>query len=275
MVAALVLLAGLGLIACSGPPPAPPRQPVGVETSVSTRYYPVRGTTTAAIFTAIDANGLVETRSGQRAVGMTSVEWKLTSGDVDVRAVPCVFPSLTVTLHLVVMLPRHETPDDLPADLRDRWERFVARVAAHEQRHVDIYLEGAKAMKARLEATRTAVSCADLEKAIDAEWWAQQANIERAQAEFHAVDETTARSEREALQARLDGTRARLEPVDTEIRRLDTELADLRRQVDAGRADLVAQHNALAGRRGALAEEYNRLVADANGLIDALNWARW
>src|SRR3989442_9971211 len=42
------------------------------------------------------------------------------------------------------MLPRHETADDLPADLRDRWERFVARVAAHEQRHVDIYLEGAK-----------------------------------------------------------------------------------------------------------------------------------
>ncbi len=199
MVAALALLAGPGLTACSSPPPAPPRQPVGVETSVSTGYYPVRGTTTAAIFTAIDANGLVET-SGQRAVGMTSVEWKLTSGDVDVRAVPCVFPSLTVMLHLVVMLPRHETPDDLPADLRDRWERFVARVAAHEQRHVDIYLEGAKAMKARLEATRTAVSCADPEKAIDAEWRAQQADIERAQAEFHAVDETTARSEREALQ---------------------------------------------------------------------------
>jgi predicted secreted Zn-dependent protease len=117
-------------------------------------------------------------------------------------------------LHLVVMLPRHETPDDLPADLRGRWERFVARVAAHEQRHVDIYLKGAKAMKARLEATRTAVSCADLENKSSA-------------------------------------------------------------SVDAGRADLVAPHNALAGRRGALAEEYNRLVADANGLIDALNWARW
>ena len=274
VVAALALLAGPGLTACSSPPPAAPRQPVGVETSVSTRYYPVRGTTTAAIFAAIDANGLVDT-SGQRAVGLTSAEWKLTSGEVDVRAVPCVFPSLTVMLHLVVMLPRHEAPEALPADLRDRWERFVARVAAHEQRHVDIYLEGATAMQARLEATRTAVSCADGEKAIDAAWRAQQADIERAQAEFHAVDETTARSERESLQARLDGTRARLEPVNAEIRRLDTELADLRRQVDAGRADLVAQHNALAGRRGALADEYNRLVADANGMIDALNWARW
>src|SRR2546422_4665522 len=190
-------LAGPGLTACSSPPPAPPRQPVGVETTVSTGYYPVRGTTTAAIFAAIDANGLVET-SGQREVGVPSAEWKLTSGDVDVRAVPCVFPSLTVILHLVVKLPRHETPDDLPADLRDRWERFVARVAAHEQRHVDIYLEGAKAMKARLEATRTAVSCADLEKAIDAEWRAQQADIERAQAGVPAPGRNTAPRAREA-----------------------------------------------------------------------------
>ena len=274
VVAAFALLAGAGLTACSSPPPAPPRQPAVVETSASTTYYSVRGTTTAAIFAAIDANGLVET-GGRRAVGVTTADWKLTSGDVDVRAVPCVFPSLTVTLHLVVTLPRHEAPEVLPGDLRDRWERFVARVAAHEQHHVDIYLEGANAMKARLEALRTAVSCADLEKAIDAEWRAQQADIERRQTEFHATDEATARSEREAVQARLDGTRAQLEPVEAEIRRVDTELADLRRQVDAGRADLVTQYNALAGRRRALEEEYTRLAADANGLIDSLNWARW
>ena len=273
-VAALALLAGSGFTACSSPPPTPAPQPAAVETSASTTYYPVRGTTTVAIFAAIDSSGLVE-KTGRRGVGLTSAEWKLTSGDVDTRVVPCVFPSLTVTLHLLVTLPRHEAPEALPADIRGRWESFVARVAAHEQRHVDIYQEGARAMKTRLEATRTSVSCADLEKAIDAAWQAQQAEIERLQAEFHAADETTARSERESLQARLDDARARLEPVEAEIRRLDTELADLRRQVDAGRADLVAQRDTLAARRGALAEEYNRLVADANGLIDDLNWARW
>src|SRR5262249_44227347 len=172
------------------------------------------------------------------------------------------------------MLPRHETPDDLSSDLRDRWDRFTARVTAHEQRHADIYLQGAEAMKTRLEATRTTVSCANLEKAIDAAWRAAQADIERAQAAFHAEDEPRTRSEREALQSRLDSARARIEPVDADLRGLDAELADLRRQVDAGRADLVAQHNAVAERRRALAEEHNRLVADANGLIDALNWAR-
>jgi predicted secreted Zn-dependent protease len=274
LVAALALLAGPGFAACSSPPPAPALQPAVVETRVSTTYYPVRGTTTAAIFAAIDASGLVE-KSGQRAVGLTSAEWKLTSGEVDTRAVPCVFPSLTVTLRLVVTLPRHEAPEALPADLRGRWEGFVARVAAHEQRHVDLYLEGANAMQTRLEATRTSVSCADLEKAIDAAWRAQQAEIERTQAQFHSADEATGRSERESLQARLTDARARLEPMGAEIRRLDTDLAELRRQVGAGRADLAEQHNALAGRRSALAQEYNRLVADVNGLVDDLNWARW
>src|SRR5256712_13586190 len=95
VVAALALLAGPGLTACSSPPPAPPRQPVGVETSVSTRYYQVRGTTTAATFAATDANGLVDT-SAPRAVGVTSVEWKPTSGAVEVRTVPCAFPAPTV-----------------------------------------------------------------------------------------------------------------------------------------------------------------------------------
>ena len=47
VVTALALLAGAGLTACSSPPPAPARQPAVVETSVSTRYYPVLGTTTA------------------------------------------------------------------------------------------------------------------------------------------------------------------------------------------------------------------------------------
>jgi hypothetical protein len=117
VVAALALLVGPGLSACSSPSPSPPRQPVGVETSVSTRYYPVRGTTTAAIFAGIDANHLVET-NGQRAVGLTSAEWKLTSGDVDVRAV-----------HLVVMLQRHETPDDLPADATEpAWNGYLVTV---------------------------------------------------------------------------------------------------------------------------------------------------
>ena len=63
-VAGFALLATSGVTACSSPPPAP--QPALVETSVSTTYYVVRGTTTAAIFSAIDANGLVE-KSGASA----------------------------------------------------------------------------------------------------------------------------------------------------------------------------------------------------------------
>ena len=133
---------------------------------------------------------------------------------------------------------------------------------------IQVYVNGHEWLARKLTANRIGYTKLD-----NAFTWIE--DIERAQTEFHAADEATARSEREALQARLDGTRAQLEPMDADIRRLDTELADLRSQVEAGRADLAAQHNALGGRRRALGEEYNRLAADANGLIDALNWARW
>ena len=64
MVAALALLAGPGLTACSSPPPAPPRQPVGLETSVSTGYYPVHGLAGRRRALAEEYNRLVADANG-------------------------------------------------------------------------------------------------------------------------------------------------------------------------------------------------------------------
>jgi predicted secreted Zn-dependent protease len=169
-----------------------------LHTSLSTEYYPVRGTTAAAIFEEIDRNGLVE-KSGQRAIGLTSVDWKLASDG------PCNAPSLTITLRVVVTLPRHEQPEVLRADVRRHWERFAARVAAHEQRHVDIFLDGAKALKASMETPRAkGASCAEVEKVVDELWTRGQAEIDRAQEQFHVEDGARSKAERGPMQADLD-----------------------------------------------------------------------
>ena len=123
---------------------------------MSTEYYPVRGTSAAEIFEEITRNGLVE-KTGQPAIGLTAAEWKLASEG------PCNAPSLTITLSLVVTLPRHEQPEVLRGDVRRHWERFAARIAAHEQRHVDIFVDGANAMKASMETPRAkGASCAEI-----------------------------------------------------------------------------------------------------------------
>ena len=217
-----------------------------VKRSTSTEYYLVRGTTAAAIFDEIDKNGLVE-KSGQRTIGLTTVAWKLAAEGV------CSAPSLTITATLVVTLPRHEHPEFLPGDVRRHWERFAARVAAHEQRHVDIFLDGANSMKASMEAARAkGSSCAEVEKAIDELWARGQAEIDRAQEQFHVEDGAKNQAERGPLQADLNVNKERLAALEAEMRRPG-----------------VAREE-----HAKLADEYNRLVASTNDLIEGLNWTR-
>ena len=168
----------------------------------------------------------------------------------------------------------HETPDVLPADLRGRWERFAARVAAHEQRHVDVYLEGAKAMKARLEATRTTVSCADSRKRSTL-----RGGRSRRTSSARRRSSTPRTRPRPGASARRyrPGSTAPARGSSLWKRRSAASTPSSRSSASSRRwaPDLVAKHNGLAGQRRGLAEEYGRLAADANGLIDALNWARW
>jgi predicted secreted Zn-dependent protease len=232
----------LGPSACSGP--APPPSSVVVVTSMSTEYYTVRGTTAAAIFDEITKNRLVE-KSGQPAIGLTAVDWKLASEGT------CIAPSLTITVRLVVTLPRHEQPEALLGDVRRHWERFAARVAAHEQRHVDIFLDGAKSMKAAMETTRAkSASCAEVEKAIHEVWTRVQAEIDRAQEQFHVEDSARTKAERGPLQADLDANKARLAALQAEMRRPGVSRDEHAKLVD----------------------EYNHMVPAVNDLIEGLNW---
>jgi len=158
---------------------------------------------------------------------------------------------LTITLRLVVTLPRHEHPEVLRGDVRRHWERFAARIAAHEQRHVDIFVDGAKAMKAGMEKPRAGgASCAEIEKAIDELWTRGQAEIDRAQNQFHVEDTAKSNAERGPMQSDLDANKARLAAVEAEMRRPGVSRDE----------------------QAKLADEYTQLIAAINDLIEGLNW---
>jgi hypothetical protein len=74
----LPIFAILALWRCAGVgrTPTPQRERVSLKTSSLIRYYPVRGTTTLAIFDDIDMNGLFDSRAG-RAVGLMSADWNM------------------------------------------------------------------------------------------------------------------------------------------------------------------------------------------------------
>jgi hypothetical protein len=93
-----LLILPLVAVGCAGPRPAPAEW-VTLRTSTSSRYYVIRGATSRAIFDAIDANGLSDSR-GRRAVGVTSGHWNLDwIGRHDGSGL-CNAPSVTMTLEL-------------------------------------------------------------------------------------------------------------------------------------------------------------------------------
>jgi predicted secreted Zn-dependent protease len=161
----------IALWGCAGLPPTPQREWVTIKTSSSVQYYSVRGATTDAIFDDIKKNGLFDNK-GRPAVGVTSGEWGIDWKRIETtRPAVCSAESMTILLNLVVTLPQHDQLNDLSRGIRTNWQRFAASVAAHEQRHVDIYLNGAKTMKTRMDAIRTkSSSCSELENVIDSVW---------------------------------------------------------------------------------------------------------
>jgi predicted secreted Zn-dependent protease len=302
---------------CAGLQPAPPEvvtppivkppvEIVRVETSTSTRFYSVTGKTTGAIFEQILGNGLFE-KNGLRAMGLTSGEWGVAWQAFDAGASGgwCNPSSVTVTMHIVVTLPRHQDTDALTEDLRTRWTRFAARVDAHEQRHVDIYLAGANALKSELDALvrRRAPwsSCAAFEGAVRAAWKQQQTSTEDAQRRFHDEEKATLDRDRGPLQAQLDAHKARLAALDGEMRDLAASaevfsgrIQQARTAMDAANAEIVKSRTACAQARGsgalraaclrqqatidaavaahnALVHQHNATVNRRNELVDEFN----
>jgi predicted secreted Zn-dependent protease len=274
---------------CAALPPVPQRESIILRTSNSTKYYPVRGATTSAIFDDIGRNGLFDNKA-RREVGLTSGEWSLDWRGTEMRPGLCSPGSLTITLTLVITLPEHSQLKDLSPDVRMKWQRFAASVAAHEQRHVDIYLTGATTMKARMEAALTqSSSCAELEKTIRTIWIREQAETEQAQDTFHVDDEAKIRNDRKPLQGEIHTNQTRLAAIHSDIQDLDQTLADLKRQSDALHVRIDAVKATMSTSRvspahcsqspvakreiQALCQRYGTLVAAINALAELHNQA--
>ena len=271
---------------CASGTLTPQIERVVLKTSTATRYYPVRGLTTTAIFDDIDKNGLFD-NAGRPALGQASVEWKMDSQGIEVRGGLCEQPSMTITLNIVVTLPEHKRLSDLPPDIKANWQRFATRVAAHEQRHVDIYMSGARRMKSRMEAVLSKPgTCSGLEQTIHGLWVSEQADIEKDQDQFHVEDEAKSQSDRKPLQAEIDVNQKRLSAIASELQSLDQTLEVLKRRRDNTQAELNAvkaemgksgaspptcAQSGLASKLLALCQRYNAFVATYNALVEERN----
>lgn len=273
----------------SGLPPTQHRELVTLKASSSTKYYSVRGATPGAIFDDIKRNGLFDSKN-RPAVGLTSGEVSIDWNGIETQPLHCTSGSMTITITLVITLPQHDQLNDLSEDVRANWQRFAARLAAHEQRHAEIYLNGAEALKIRIETALMTVSpCVELRNRVQSIWFAQQAEIEEQQDQFHVDDEAKIRNDQKPLQAEIDINQARLTAITSDGRDLEQTIAGLKRQrdalqtrIDAVKAEMATSHASpatcsqsqfTAPEIQTLCQRYGTLIVAHNTLVDRHNEA--
>lgn len=222
--------------------PQPPRERARLVTNVSTKYYSVDGATTDEIFASIAANGPLDDK-GERASGLTGSELDLVSNDDGASS--CDTESVTITVEIVVTLPKVDHPEALPEHLLARWEKFSTEVAAHEQRHVDIFLDGANKIQQGVDAILSdPARCTSLASELRSRtelrsfWESQQRLTDQEQDQFHEAEEARLAAARAALQAQIDSNEARLADLGSQTEASEANISSLESQASALESEL-------------------------------------
>ena len=261
--ASFLLGASLLIGACSPAPEATPQATVEFQTPpVMVTYYPVTGITTDAIFTSMATAG-PKLSDGTRVEGRFSpiptVSWKLSSGNRP----HCSLKSLSINFASEIVLPKHT--GGLTPDLAAKWALYAAGVAAHEQRHLDIYLEAAQSLKIALLAVPAQEfdrDCAKLDAALSSVLAAERVAHDAKQAQFH----TEADAQRAAILTPLTMLYARLGGLLDEINVINLRMTGL---AQSGR---WPEHNALVPPQNRMVAEYNALRDEYSALREVVRW---
>ena len=260
---------------------------VKVKVTNSTQYFSVGGDTTTEILASLETNSPRQDNH-RRAAGVTAASGSL--------AVECSPYTVTIDLKVVVTLPQHDHLDRLPEDLKLRWRRLVASITAHEQRHVEIFVDGARTLKRRVEAIPISRPCPDIHQEIQTIWTRQTNETNVAQDKFDTDDAERVEIDRKPLRTRIEANQARLAAIESEIRDLERTGEDLRRQIEVvqprlqavvvkmGKANaspvgcpgarpntpvsaLCQEHHDLVEASNQLVRRYDGMVAQRKGLV--------
>lgn len=250
---------------------------VVLKVTRSTHYFAVTGGTADEILASLERNAPKHGKE-RRAVGLTNASGSL--------GLVCSPYRVTIDFALDVTLPQHDHVDRLSEDLRLRWQRLVASVTAHEQRHVEIFLDGARTAKRRIETVSLSQPCPDVHHEIQKIWSAQGDLINSAQDRFDAEDASRVEADRKPVRTQVESNQARLAAIESEIGSLVAAGEDLKQQraalltkIDAVVVRMAAMNAAPGGcphaRPGTalatLCQEYRDLVTTANRVLSQYN----
>jgi len=259
---------------------------IKLESGLATSYYDVQGLTTEDIFRYIEQNGPT-LEDGTRGSGITSVVWAYDwTGSQDGGG--CRIDSMTIRADISVLLPRHANEANLPPNLRQNWQEYEDGVAIHEQRHVDIYLEGADGIKTVMSEIGRQKDCKVLEGKVETVWSDEQRRINGLQQNFHHDEDLRLAAKRQPLEAQIQANRTKLTTMQGQISSLERQISSLKNELvslDAQLDSVEAQIDQISdqfpgvlpetvrSRLEALVIERNELLGSYNTRVDVHNKA--
>ncbi len=271
------------------PPPAtavaPAADRIKVAATTAKQYYTVYGSTSDELLSYVENYGPIDDK-GVRGTGVTLYTTNLTwDSNRDPRA--CAIATMTIQVDLKVVLPTLDSRTSLDAVLGSYWAKFAAGVATHEQRHVDIYLQGADAIRQKMLAIQPTLGCTALESAVNDVWSTQHMLTDQEQDRFHAAERARIEAARAPLKSQLDADRTRLDALSAQVAGLDSSLGTLSAQLDQLKGLLDAVKTQVTAfedkyqttpapsdvyqQYQTLLAQYNNLIPAYNALVDQLN----
>jgi predicted secreted Zn-dependent protease len=136
-----------------------------VEVEETLEHYDIAGSKAGQLKRAMKRLG--PRQGGRRYLAYTQWEltWAYTFEEVDAG---CRFATFDVRAAITMTLPRWTTAAGASPGLRERWERFLVALEAHERGHARIGAEAARSIDAAVADLGTSATCHQLEREAEA-----------------------------------------------------------------------------------------------------------
>jgi predicted secreted Zn-dependent protease len=282
---------------------------VRLTTSVEAVYYEVRGFTVEEIMDSVKANIpqrkeiLEEYPDGKFVGGFVAsrphMKWEM------MEDFSCRIKSVELHTDFIVHLPMHANLADLSPTPSERVEVWMEKVKAHEQKHVDIYLEGMNSLQSAIRRLPwVARDCDTLGTGIEQLTKTQALIDKEQQEEFHRTEaaeikrrvqplrDKLAELERryEQFDAERDLDESRIAEVEIQQKPISGKIADIKPTYPSGVPSTIYQdylgyvaeynrlnelHNSFVGEHNRLGTLMNELTSEMNRLIEEIKWQSW
>ncbi|HEY9736583.1 MAG TPA: DUF922 domain-containing Zn-dependent protease, partial [Trichocoleus sp.] len=144
----------------------PSRPAPSLDVKVNYRYYPIVGTSAAALRSQMNQQGPIDTTEQRRYDAKTEwlVQW---SYRYRRQGAQCAIGQLSTHVDVTITYPQWSAPSGVSSALQTEWQRYMLALQTHENGHKDNGIAAGRSILQALAALPASPSCQALDAAAN------------------------------------------------------------------------------------------------------------